>query len=362
MRRWRHSPAPLLRLTAPSSPCREVPWEVLAPLTPITTTTVTPALPIWAPGQVPWPPPRALTTTRAAPASRALSPPPAAPPSLSRWQTKHTTAATSPRPVRRGATALSCRGVWPTSPRHHPRRHRHKFHPMSYPQWLLTSYPYRDGPQVAAKGSHPWLRHSLFLYTLVPHTPLVSLFLLSFCCPPSLPVRSILASSQTRSEPWPSRKSKKKRPRCAARSPDPLCFPRSKLSSPQMWPFSCIATTKRSTKKKRRRRKKTTTRRTTSGIGGSRATRASRCAAATWRERSERKRNCRRGHLVKEGKRLWRRRRGQTCCTTAWTVPSERRSPLSRRSWTTPRPPASSRRQARPSSLWSPRKLTARAM
>jgi len=48
MRRWRHSPAPLLHLTALSSPCREVPRGVLAPPTPIITITVTPALHIWA--------------------------------------------------------------------------------------------------------------------------------------------------------------------------------------------------------------------------------------------------------------------------------------------------------------------------
>lgn len=203
MRRWLRSPAPLLRLTAPSSPCREAPWGVLlSPLSPIITTTVTPARLTWAPAPAPaaWLPPRAPTTaTPAAPASRAPSPPRPAPPSPCRWRTRRTTAAASPRPAKWAGTAPSWvrRGPGRPSPlRRPPRRLHHNFHLMSYRRPPQTSYQCRDIPLVV-KDFHPQPRRCLFLYTLVHHTLLTFHFLPSSCYLPSLPVRSTLFSSQT---------------------------------------------------------------------------------------------------------------------------------------------------------------------
>lgn len=360
MRRWQRSPPPLLHPTAPSSPCREVHLGVRAPLTPITTSTVTPALPISALLLVPAPrlPPRALTTP-AVPASHAPSPPQLAPPSLSSWQTRCTITAICPHPARRSPTVLLCQGSGPPSRLLLPPRRRYKFHQMSYPQSHRMSCPCKGGPLMAVTESRLWLCPSPCRCNHAPHAFLAFRSLPSLCCLPFLPVKLTLTSCQTRSVPRPVTRRWKGKSHLVVQPPGPHCQHQNRPSSPRMWLFLRIATANknRNKSKKRRKRKKMMMKRIISGTDGSRATRASRYAAVTWRKRSRRKRNCRR---LKEGR--WRRQREQTYCTTAWTVPSEL---LSHLSWMTaassagasPCPPTSSRRRSRPSSPWSPHKM-----
>lgn len=166
MRKWLHSPALLLHLTAPSLPCRVVPWGVRAPPSPTTTLTVTPALHIVAPAPVAWLLPRAQTTTPAAPVSPAPSPPHRAPPSLCRWQTRRTTAATSPLPVMWEVTVPLCQGTGLGSLHRTPLRCRHNSLLMWFLQPLQMSYRFRDTPLSAPKESLQ-LHHFLFHYSLI---------------------------------------------------------------------------------------------------------------------------------------------------------------------------------------------------
>lgn len=193
MRRWLPSPARLLLLTAPSLPSREGPQRGPALLTPITTTTVTPVLRTWAPAPVGWPPPRALTTTPAAPASPALSPPHPAPPSRSRWPTRHMTAAVCPHPVKLGVTTLSCRGH---------RLPRLKFPRMWYPPPLLTSYQRSDAPLLAATDSRLLVLRFPSLYTHNSHIPLASLSPPSSCYLLLLLVKFISSCPLTHRRLW----------------------------------------------------------------------------------------------------------------------------------------------------------------
>ncbi|KAF3852372.1 hypothetical protein F7725_005727 [Dissostichus mawsoni] len=217
-RRWRRSPALLLRLTAPSSPCREEPWGVLVPPTLITTTTV-PCPPYLGPG----PGPSGLTSSQSSDnytscscESCSLTSPSSTSFSLQVTDETYSSHFSTPSEAGCDCAVMPRLGAnfTPTSSPTPPSQVPPDVIPAAAPDVIPMQ---RRSPNSSEGVPLPALSS---LYTLVLHTLLACHVLPSSCYPPSLLVKSILSSSQTHLEPF--REAEKKRP--ALSPPKPALF------------------------------------------------------------------------------------------------------------------------------------------